>query len=365
VKIPRIKINPNFDWALIIIPVILTVCSLATLYSISSFAGNLSLVWDQAVYFGIGIVAYIVFTMLDYRETKNYVWYLYVIGLVFLILVDLLGMQIFGSRRWISLGFFQFQPSELMKVFLLIFAASYFSAKENLRPLRIVFFLIAALVPVYLVFKEPDLGTALTIIVMLVVALVQAGTPKKYLIYGFLVLLVASPFVWLKLQPYQKTRVISFMEPSSDPLGSGYNVSQSKIAVGSGGLYGKGFGNATQSQLRFLPIAQIDFIFSGWAEATGFIGSLVMVAAFGILIVRIFIVSSVSRDRFGMIFAAGVGAVILFQSFVNIGMNIGIMPVTGIPLPFVSAGGTSYIVNAIFLGMTQSIYIRRKGLRFE
>lgn len=364
-KILRIKINPNFDWALIIVPIVLVVCSLATLYSISSFAGNLSLVINQSVFLAIGIAAYIAFAMLDYRETKKYVWYLYAVGLLFLIIVDFLGMQIFGSRRWISLGFFQFQPSELMKVFLLIFAASFFALKENLRPARILIFLVAALVPIYLVLREPDLGTALTIIVMIIVALVIAGVNKKYLLVGLAALIMAAPLVWINLKPYQKTRVVSFIEPSADPLGAGYNVNQSKIAVGSGGLYGKGFGNATQSQLRFLPIAQIDFIFSGWAEATGFVGSLLVVVAYAILISRIFVVSTVARDRFGMIFAGGVGAVFLFQAFVNIGMNIGIMPVTGIPLPFISAGGTSFLVNSVFLGMTQSIYIRRKGLKFD
>jgi len=365
VKIPRIKINQNFDWSLIIIPVILSVCSLATLYSISSVSGNLSLVTSQAIFFVIGIIVYIVFAMFDYRETKNYVWYLYAIGLLMLIIVDFFGIRVFGSSRWIDLGFFQIQPSELMKIFLLIFAASYFSAKDNLKPLRILFFAVVSIVPIYLVLREPDLGTALTITVMLVTVLLVVGIPKKYLIIGAAAIILASPLVWTSLKPYQKERVVSFANPSLDPLGSGYNVSQSKIAVGSGGLMGKGFGNATQSQLRFLPIAQIDFIFSGWAEATGFVGSIVLVLAFGILITRIFIVSSLSRDKFGMIFAAGVGAIILFQVFVNIGMNIGIMPVTGIPLPFVSAGGTSFITNAVLLGMTQSIYLRRRGLKFE
>jgi len=365
VKIPRIKINPNFDWSLIIIPVILGICSLATLYSISSVSGNLSLVTSQAVFFAIGIVVYIIFAMFDYRETKNYVWYLYAIGLLMLIIVDFVGIRIFGSSRWIDLGFFQIQPSELMKIFLLIFAASYFSNKENLKPLRILFFAVVSIVPVYLVLREPDLGTALTTTVMLITVLLVVGIPRKYLFIGAAAIILASPLIWISLKPYQKERVVSFANPSLDPLGSGYNVSQSKIAVGSGGLMGKGFGNATQSQLRFLPIAQIDFIFSGWAEATGFVGSIVLVLAFGILIARIFIVSSLSRDKFGMIFASGVGAVILFQAFVNIGMNIGIMPVTGIPLPFVSAGGTSFITNAVLLGMTQSIYLRRRGLKFE
>jgi len=364
VKIPRIKINQNFDWSLILIPVILTVCSIATLYSITSFSNNFSLVLSQSLYFVIGIVLYIVFSLLDYRELKGYIWYLYVIGLVFLVLVDFLGLRVFGSTRWINLGFFQFQPSELMKFFLLIFSAGFLSQASKNQYLKIVIYIMAVAIPVYLVVREPDLGTAITTIVMTIVAMLVSGVPRKILIGGLVAILLLSPVVYLRLKPYQKERVVSFINPAADPLGSGYNVSQSKIAVGSGGLMGKGFGGATQSQLRFLPVAQIDFIFSGWAEATGFVGSIVMIIAFAILIARIFIVSITSRDKFGMIIAAGAGSIIFFQAFVNIGMNIGIMPVTGIPLPFVSYGGTSFLINSALIGMVQSIYLRRKALKF-
>ena len=180
-----------------------------------------------------------------------------------------------------------------------------------------------------------------------------------------IILILFAPLGWKFLKPYQKTRITSFVNPASDPLGSGYNVNQSRIAVGSGGLYGKGFGEATQSQLQFLPIAQIDFIFAGWAEATGFVGSIVLIAVYGVLIWRIFAISNLALDESGRVICVGVGTVFLFQSFVNIGMNIGLMPVTGIPLPLVSYGGTSFITSAALLGLVQSAYIRRKSLKFE
>ena len=244
------------------------------------------------------------------------------------------------------------------------FSAGFLSQASKNQYLKIVIYIMAVAIPVYLVVREPDLGTAITTIVMTIVAMLVSGVPRKILIGGLVAILLLSPVVYLRLKPYQKERVVSFINPAADPLGSGYNVSQSKIAVGSGGLMGKGFGGATQSQLRFLPVAQIDFIFSGWAEATGFVGSIVMIIAFAILIARIFIVSITSRDKFGMIIAAGAGSIIFFQAFVNIGMNIGIMPVTGIPLPFVSYGGTSFLINSALIGMVQSIYLRRKALKF-
>ena len=155
------------------------------------------------------------------------------------------------------------------------------------------------------------------------------------------------------------------MDPGLDPLGSGYNVNQSRIAVGSGGLFGKGFSGATQSQLQFLPVAHIDFVFAGWAEATGFVGSLILVILYAGLIWRIFLIGQMSKDTVGYIFCVGAGSILAFQSFVNIGMNIGLMPVTGIPLPFVSSGGTSFLTTSAMLGIIQSIYLRRKALKFD
>jgi len=359
------KLRSNFDWSLIVVPLALAVASVATLYSITSISGKSYLAINQIIFFAIGALIYIIFAALNYQNLRSYSWYLYFGGLILLIAVFFFGQKILGSRRWIELGFTQIQPSEIMKFILLVFSASFFMPSGKIRAARIVLYLTAVAIPIILIVLQPDLGTALTLMALALSVLIAAKIPKIFFIFLAVALVLISPVVWFKLKPYQKQRVVSFIDPAADPLGSGYNVTQSKIAVGSGGLYGKGFGGATQSQLQFLPIAYIDFVFSGWAEATGFVGSVLMVVAFTVLVWRLFSIASASRDRFGLIFCIGAGGMIFFQVFVNIGMNIGVMPVTGIPLPFISSGGTSILTSAAILGVAQSIYLRRKSLSFE
>lgn len=359
------KNRSSFDWFLIILPLILAVSGLATLYSITSITGKTYLVFNQSIYLLLGVAVYIFFSVLDYKILRSYGKYLYIIGIVLLVAVELFGMQIFGSTRWIDLGFTQIQPSEMMKFFLLILAASIFSMRRKMTVSQSLMILGIIVLPVVLVLKEPDLGTALSIIASMVGLFIFSPIPKKILIGVLVVIIAVSPLVWFNLKPYQKQRLTTFVNPYSDPLGSGYNTNQAKIAVGSGGLFGRGFSGATQSQLQFLPVAHIDFIFSGWAEATGFAGSSMIVIVFALLVWRIFQLAYVARDDFGYYLAIGAGSLILFQSFVNIGMNIGIMPVTGIPLPFVSYGGTSILTTSAILGLMQSISLRRTALKFD
>lgn len=359
------KINFALDWVILVLPVLLLVCSIATIFSITSISGKTNIVFDQIIFAIIALIGYFIFSAINYQQVRTYSWYLYFLGLLFLFAVTIFGQETFGSKRWVDLGFFQFQPSEVVKLFLLILIADLFAERNRIsfRLLTVVLFLAG--IPILLILKQPDLGTALTIIAMVVAVLIAAKTPKKYFVFAVIALIIASPIVWTKLKPYQKQRLTTFMNPASDPYGSGYNVTQSKIAVGSGGLFGRGFGQATQSQLQFLPVAHIDFIFSGWAEMTGFVGSALMVIIFAVLIWRSYYISHLARDSFGQIFCFGVASMFLFQSFVNIGMNIGLMPVTGIPLPFVSYGGTSMVVTMIMFGIMQNIYLRRKALKFE
>lgn len=362
-KFPKFKIA--IDWVLVIVPILLAIASVATLYSITSISGKSSLATDQIIYFAVAIAVYIGFMAFDYRSLKNYGWYLYVIGIILLVAVFFLGQTILGSRRWIDLGFTQFQPSELMKFALLIFGATLVTSDKRPTFWRFVIFLILIIIPVVLIAIEPDLGTTLSVLALLVGVIVVSKVPKKFFLPIIILIIIALPIGWMNLKPYQKQRIETFANPSSDPLGAGYNVTQSKIAVGSGGLFGKGFGQTTQSQLQFLPVSYIDFIFSGWAEATGFVGSVAMVAAYTVLTWRIFVIAGQSRDDFGLAIASGIGAVILFQALINIGMNIGLLPVTGIPLPLVSYGGTSVLINCAFLGIVQSIYLRRRALKFD
>lgn len=359
------KSNLNFDWVLIILPLILSISGLATLYSITSISGNTNLISSQIIYLILGAIIYLIFAILDYRVLREYGKYLYVIGIILLVVVELFGEQIFGSTRWIDLGFTQLQPSEIMKFFLLILIAGIFSVRKQLTVLQALMVIIFITIPVGLILSEPDLGTTLTIIASMAGLIALSPIPRKMLIVMLFIIIAALPLVWMNFKPYQKQRLTTFVNPYSDPLGSGYNVSQAKIAVGSGGLFGKGFSGATQSQLQFLPVAHIDFIYSGWAEATGFVGSLMTVTIFAVLVWRIFNIAFLSRDEFGYYLAIGTGFLFLFQSFVNIGMNIGLMPVTGIPLPFVSYGGTSIITMSAILGVVQSVNLRRKSIKFD
>jgi len=359
------KSNFNFDWVLIILPLILSISGLATLYSITSISANTDLINSQIVHLILGAIIYLFFAVLDYRVLREYGKYLYAVGIALLVVVELFGQQVFGSVRWIDLGFIQLQPSEIMKFFLLILIAGIFSFRKKLTTIQTLAVITFIALPVGLILNEPNLGTALTIIASMVGLVALSPIPKKILMAMLILVIAALPFVWMSFKPYQKQRLITFVNPYSDPLGSGYNVSQAKIAVGSGGLFGKGFSGATQSQLQFLPVAHIDFIYSGWAEATGFAGSLMIVVIFAILIWKIFNIAYLSRDEFGYYLAIGTGFLFLFQSFVNIGMNIGLMPVTGIPLPFMSYGGTSIITTSAILGVIQSINLRRKSIKFD
>lgn len=360
-----IRFKFAFDWTLVLVPVLLATGSIATLFSITSISGKTSLVYDQLVYFAISTAIYIFLSAMDYRLLKNIAWYGYFLGIFFLILVEFFGNSIFGSTRWISLGFFQFQPSELMKFLYIIFASAYFSEIEKIDWRKLLTFVIFTIIPAFLILKEPDLGTTLVLLASFLACLLAIKIPTKFYLVFIALALIASPLLWMNLKPYQRTRITSFMNPEADPKGAGYNVSQSKITVGSGGLYGKGFSGATQSQLQFLPVAHVDFIFSGWAEATGFVGSIFLVLAYCFLIFRLFAISLMSRDRFGYIFIMMVAGVMIFQVLVNIGMNIGLMPVTGIPLPLFSHGGTAVIVMSTMLALCQSIYLRRKPLSFD
>jgi len=365
VKKVRSKNRLSFDWALIVIPVLFAVSSLATLYSITAISGRTDLVVTQAIYFAISFVAYFLFAAMDYRVLKPYAWYLYFIGIALLIFVEFFGKTVFGSSRWINLGFFQLQPSELMKFIYIIFAASYFSDMQKFKLKAVVLFLAATLIPAVLILREPDLGTTLVILASLITIIISIKPPAKFYYFSIAAILIFAPVAWYQLRPYQKARITSFMNPEKDPRASGYNVIQSKIAVGSGGLYGKGFSGATQGQLSFLPVAHIDFIFSGWAEATGFIGSILLVFLYCFLLFRIFLIANLSRDRFGQLYSNALGGLLAFQIMINIGMNIGLAPITGIPLPLMSYGGTSLMVVSMMIGVVQSIYMRRKGLTFE
>ena len=212
---------------------------------------------------------------------------------------------------------------------------------------------------------QPDLGTASIIVLTFLILLFSAKPSKKQILTFLIIIAVAIPLSWLLLKDYQRQRLLTFMDPTSDPYGSGYNVSQALIAVGNGGVFGRGFGHGPQSQLNFLPVAHTDFIFAGIAEAMGFAGSIVLIIFYAVIIIKIVSIAKKAKDNFGMLLAIGIATIIFMHAVINIGMNIGLMPVTGIPLPFISAGGTSLVLMFICIRIVQSISIRHKKISFK
>lgn len=362
-KLVRFKFSLGFDWSLFLLPLILAGIGTAIIFSIT-YGTNSSLVLSQVLFFIIGLCLAIFLTLFDYRTLKGLYLILYIIGMILLILVVLFGSKSFGATRWIDLKFFQLQPSELFKLIILIVLAKFFSDWQELNWQKILLAIFLVGAPVFLILRQPDLGTASVVFVGFVAILFLSPVRKIYLILALAIMVALSPLGWHFLKTYQKQRIESFINPSADPHGVGYNVSQAKIAVGSGGLLGMGLGKGSQSQLNFLPVAHTDFIFAGTAEATGFIGSTFLILILILLVLRTINVAKVAKDSFGMYLAGGIAAIFLFQILVNIGMNLGIMPVTGIPLPFVSSGGSSMITNMAAIGILQSIYLRQKKITF-
>jgi rod shape determining protein RodA len=311
---------------------------------------------------GIALIAFVITTAFDYKWLKTFAWPLYAFQLALLVATLALGHGVGGSSRWISIGPFDFQFSELAKILMIVVLANYLGSRNG--KLGSLPSILGAVVlvgpPGVLVMLQPDLGTSLVFGAILAGMLFMSGASLKWL--GILAAgaLAIFPFAWEHLlQDYQKERLTAFLNPTPDIQGAGYQAYQAQIAVGSGGWMGKGLTNGTQNQLDFLPVQTTDFVFAILAEELGFIGGIVMFALFAALIWRVLIAAWRSRDPFGTMFACGIASMILFQLVVNVGMVIGVMPITGIPLPFVTHGGASLVSVAIGLGIIQSINIRQ------
>jgi len=360
----RVRLR-DFDWIMFAVVVLLLTYGIIIIYSTATARVITGITKNQIIFAGIGIFLFFLFTIINYRLFKGGAIFLYIATLILLAVVLVFGRATHGAVRWISIGAFQLQPSEIAKVFLIIVLAKFFADRQEETGLKP--FLLSGLytaIPVILVMLQPDLGTALTFIVIWLGMVFVSNIRKIYLWLSGLLGLVLLPILWHFLHDYQKKRIYVFFNPGADPLGAGYNVLQSIIASGSGRLLGRGLGYGYQSQLRFLPIQHTDFIFAVLAEALGFIGAVVLLFLFFVLLLRILKIITKASDNFGMFLATGVFSLFLFQILVNIGMNIGIMPVTGIPLPLISAGGTAIITNLLALGILESIAIRRRKMVF-
>ena len=363
----------SFDFILLAIVVVLVAIGVAMIYSATGFSlGQGEFRWDEPVarqllYGLVGLVLMVVFAVIDYRSWKRVSWLIYGVMLFLLALLFVVGSVSFGARSWLDLVLFPVQPSELSKVLLILVLARHLSRHaEDIGSFRhIPATLGLAIPPIALVYLQPDMGTALVMVAIWLGMIFAAGTRISHLALIGLAGGLAAPVVWSSIKPYMRDRIISFLVPSRDVLGASYNTRQAMISIGSGGLWGKGFGQGTQSQLQFLRVRHTDFVFSVLGEEAGFVGAVFLVVLLGLLLLRIIRVAQVAHDPYGRLIACGVATMILFQGFVNLGMNVNLLPVTGLPLPLVSYGGSSLLNTLIALGLVESVAIRHRELGFS
>jgi rod shape determining protein RodA len=359
----------KFDPWLVLLALGLVVFGLVVLRSATLLSGtavNRQLL-IQGVYAAVGLLLMLGLTFVDYRVIGTLAPLIYAGTVAILGLVLVVGTNLYGAQRWIAVGPFSFQPSELAKVALLICLARFWASREGktqrLRTLLLSLLIVA--VPVVLVFRQPDLGTSLVLLATWFGIAFAAGASLRWLGGLLLVPLLGFPLVWRVMHDYMRRRLTTFLAPEKDPLGEGYNLIQARISVGSGGWWGRGLGNGSQTQLNFLRVQHSDFIFAVLGEELGFMGAVVLLCLYGLLFWRCLRVATLSRDTFGRLLAVGATSMLLFQTFVNVGMNIGLLPVTGIPLPFISAGGSSLISIFISLGILQSVLVHSQSRRYD
>ena len=354
----------NFDYVLFICILILGSISLATMYSTDGG----EILFHTKSHFVKLIVFTFMMIMISFINIKfwfaiGYLSYLLVIGLLFW--TYFFGITSSGSQRWINLYFINLQPSELMKIFIILCLAKYFHRMrlENVNSVyTILTSLIIIIMPMGLVIVQPDLGTAVLISISGIAVLWFAGINYKYFIYTVLGFVISLPFIIAFLKPYQKLRVLTFLNPDRDPLGAGYQIIQSKIAVGSGGIFGKGFLKGTQSYLEFLPEKHTDFIFTLFSEEFGFVGSALLLIIYAIIIYRIIAIGAQSRSYFAKIFCYSFGAAIFVFITINMSMVLGLLPIVGSPLPIMSYGGSSMLATMIGFGIVLSAKINHKQI---
>ncbi len=351
----------HLNWLLILMICCLAAVGFAMLYS----AGNGSFSpWAerQIVRFGMGIIVMLTIALTDIRIWLRYAYAFYAIAFVLLVSVEFAGTVGMGAQRWIGLKFFHLQPSELMKIALVLALARYFhrlSLDDVMRPTHLLFPILLVVAPTALVLRQPDLGTALLLLMGSAAIFFLAGVRLwKFVLVG-LIGLTSIPVVWSMLHTYQKNRIMTFLAPESDPLGAGYHILQSKIALGSGGVFGKGFMKGTQSHLSFLPEKQTDFIFTMYAEEFGLVGGLLLIALYAAIVIYGFAIAMRSRSHFGRLVAMGVSTTFFLYVFMNIAMVMGLIPVVGVPLPLISYGGTAMMTVLIGFGLLMNVYVHR------
>ncbi len=355
----------DFDWTLLGFVMILSVISVFEIYSATlhtKFHGFQKL---QILWIAGGVVAMFGMSVIDYHKLLNWIYWLYGFCLLSLVAVLAVGQRVMGGKRWIRFpGGIHFQPSEWVKLILIVVMARYFTnlAGRELTWRDILQALALVAVPMLLVLKQPDLGTALTYTPVLLIGLFLGGIGWKRASVLVMIAVLGVGSIWVSgkvLKPYQKARLTSFMNPDSDPRGSGYQILQSKIAVGDGGVFGRGASRGTQTQGDFLPIPYTDFIFAAFSEEHGFVGAVLVLLLYFLILMRLIQNAQTAADLPGSFLVMGVVAVLIFQIAVNVGMVLGLMPVTGIPLPLMSYGGSSVLFTFLALGMVMNVRMSR------
>ncbi|MGH7898309.1 MAG: rod shape-determining protein RodA [Candidatus Binatia bacterium] len=364
------RLAQHIDWLLLLLVTAIVAMGVTTVYS-ATFRQAQSqmmspLVLRQVIWAGAGAVLMAALLVVDYRKIERFAYVIYALVVGLLVLVPTVGFLSGGSRRWIHLGFFALQPSELAKLALIIVLARYFHrdyARDSYRLREIIVPTACFAVPAVLTLAQPDLGSAAVMGFIFVSMVLIAGLRVRSMIWlaviGVIGVAGAGNMLWSHLKPYQQRRIVTFLNPESDPLGAGYHLIQSKIAVGSGTLWGKGFLHGTQNQLKFLPEQHTDFIFSVYAEEWGFVGCALLALLYAALLLRGFQIIARAKDRFGALLAFGVLSMIFWQVFVNMAMTTGLLPVVGITLPFFSYGGSSMITLLLGIGLMLNVSMRR------
>ena len=367
------RILKNFDWSLLFVALVLSLIGVMTIYSATRPVVDVeqqSFYLKQFYWIGISLICFFLIVTIDYRWIARSGYIFFGFGIVLLIIVLIAGRRGLGAQRWLDLGFLSFQPSEFFKIFFVMAFSRYLSdmkqeailGLKDLLKMVFIFFII----PAVLILKQPNLGTVMILLFVFVSMIMTAGVRKKIVVMTIIIGLISVPFVgnvlWGGLKEYQKNRIVAFVNPNVDPRGVGYNINQSKVSIGSGGFFGKGYLKGTQGALRFLPERHTDFIFPVFAEEWGFAGIIVLFIMYLFIILRGFDTARRARDLTGSFLAMGVTFMFSFYFIINIGMTLGMVPVVGVPLPLISYGGTAFLSNFIALGILTNVRMRRFAL---
>ena len=351
----------DFDWLLLGTVLLISALGVLQIYSSTAHTKFAGAHWKQLLWVLLGLGLLFVVSWVDYHDLLNHVPWMYLLTLALLVTVLVAGAEIAGTRRWFRVGGVSFQVSEAAKLIVILLLARFLGGppQQEVSFVDLVKVAVAVGIPAVLIALQPDLGTALTLAPIALVALFVAGMRWRYFALMLLACLIVLPIGYQFLKPYQKARLATFLEPESDPQRSGYQILQSKIAVGSGQLWGKGTAQGTQTQLRFLPVPHTDFIFAAYAEEHGFIGVLFVLVLYFILLMRLVQNAQTASDAAGIYVVVGIVGLLLFQILINVGMVVGYVPVTGIPLPLMSYGGSAMVFTFGAMGLANSVRLRR------